>query len=323
MRQLPPLAAVRVFEAAARHLNFTRAAAELGMTQAAVSYQVRLIEERLGTPLFRRDKGRVTLSEAGRRAAPLVSAAFDTLGDAFSIAAREAAAVLTISSAHTFASNWLAPRLGNFQLRHPDLAVRLDASDSLVDFARDDADVAIRSTLHPAAGLHADRLFASRFTVMASPDFLARHALQHPVDVLAVPRFTPNDSWWTVWFEAAGIANAAPARGGLRLDSQVIEGAATLAGQGIALLNARMWKRELADGRLVAPFAITATTGASFWLVCPEGRRNVPRIKHFREWLLAEIASEAGPSSLAGESDSHPSARAVAKPQGNSKLPSP
>lgn len=296
MRQLPPLAAVRVFEAAARHGNFTRAAAELGMTQAAVSYQIRLIEERLGAPLFHRDKGRVALTEAGRRAAPLVTSAFDALDDAFAAARDETASVLTISSANTFAANWLAPRLGSFQLRHPDLAVRLDASDTLVDFARDTADVAIRSTRLPGPGLHADRLFESRFTPMASPDFLARHPVEAPADLLGVPRLTPDDAWWPIWFEAAGVAPCGGRGGGLQLDSQIIEGAAALAGQGVALLNARMWARERAAGRLVAPFAISATTGAAFWLVCTEPRRNLPKIRFFREWLLAEVAADESPA---------------------------
>ncbi len=295
MRQLPPLAAVRVFEAAARHGNFTRAAAELGMTQAAVSYQIRLLEERLGAPLFRRDKGRVTLTEAGRRAAPLVSGAFDALDDAFAAARRDSAAVLTISAANTFAANWLAARLGAFQLRHPDLAVRLDASDTLVDFARDTADVAIRSTRQPGPGLHGDRLFTSEFTPVASPAFLAAHPLAAPADLLAVPRLTPTDAWWQTWFDAAGVAAAVGDHTGLHLDSQVVEGAAALAAQGVALLNPRMWTREIAAGRLVAPFALLATAGASFWLVCPESRRNLPKIRHFRDWLLAEVAAELEP----------------------------
>src|SRR4028119_741605 len=120
MRKLPPLSAVKVFEAAARHENFTRAAAELGMTQAAVSYQIRILEERLGVPLFLRSKGRVTLSEAGRRAAPLVSGAFDTLSDAFSALLADDEAVLSISTTQTFAANWLAPRIGGFQIERPE-----------------------------------------------------------------------------------------------------------------------------------------------------------------------------------------------------------
>jgi LysR family glycine cleavage system transcriptional activator len=298
MRQLPPLAAVRVFEAAARHLNFTRAAAELGMTQAAVSYQMRVLEERLGAPLFRRDKGRVSLTEAGRRAAPLVSGAFDALGEAFAAARSEAGSVLTISAANTIAANWLAPRLGRFQLRHPDLAVRLEASNTLVDFARDAADVAIRLTVDPGPGLAADRLFPSAFAPMASPAFLAAHPLGTPADLLTAARISPDDSWWRQWFETAGVtAPAADRRGALLLDSQVIEGASALAGNGVALLNVRFWAADLAAGRLVMPFPIVAESGAYFWLVCPEARRNVPKIRYFREWLLAEVAADQGSSS--------------------------
>jgi LysR family glycine cleavage system transcriptional activator len=294
VRQLPPLAAVRVFEAAARHGNFTRAAEELGMTQAAVSYQIRLLEERLGAALFLRDKGRVTLSEAGRRAAPLISSAFDSLGDAFAGLRRDTGNVLTISAANTFAANWLAPRLGAFQFRHPELAVRLDASDRLVDFARDPVDVAIRSVRSIEDGLQADCLFPNLFTPMASPEFLAQHPLRSPADLLMVSRLTPDDAWWGLWFDAAGVVAGPPQGGGLQMDSQIIEGPAALAGQGVALLNARMWERELHAGRLVAPFALTATTGAHYWFVCPESRRNQPKIHQFREWLRAEVVADAG-----------------------------
>jgi LysR family glycine cleavage system transcriptional activator len=292
MRQLPPLAAVRVFEAAARQLNFTRAAAELGMTQAAVSYQIRLLEERLGTLLFHRDKGRVSLTEAGRRASPLVSNAFDALGEAFAAARNEAGSVLTISAANTIAANWLAPRLGGFQLRHPGLAVRLESSNTLVDFARDDVDVAVRLAIEPGADVERQQLFVSEFAPMASPDFLARNTLATPSDLLDVARISPDDDWWRVWFAAAGIAadDVRGRRGSLLLDSQVIEGASAIAGSGVALLNLRLWAPDLAAGRLVMPFPITASSGASFWLVYPPARRNVVKIRQFREWILAESA---------------------------------
>src|SRR5687768_11501273 len=131
MRHLPPLASVRVFEAAARHENFTQAAAELGMTQAAVSYQIRLLEDRLGISLFVRAKRRVALSEAGRRLAPLVSGAFDSLSDAFSTLLADDEGVLSISTSQTFATNWMAPRLGGFQVQRPELAVRLHTDNNL------------------------------------------------------------------------------------------------------------------------------------------------------------------------------------------------
>lgn len=290
MRQLPPLAAVRVFEAAARHLNFTAAANELGMTQAAVSYQIRALEERLGIQLFLRIKGRVTLSDSGRRVAPLISGAFEALHGAFASLLREEAGTLTVSCSTTFASNWLAPRLGSFQLAQPNLAVQLHSSDTLVDFAHDKVDVAIRSARVPVAGLHTDLLFATDITPMVSPGFLARHEMTVPADLLVVPRLSPEDDWWPLWFAAVGLAPE-PQHAGLRLDSQTIEGAAAIAGQGVAILTRQMWTSELAVGRLVAPFAEVASTGASFWLVCAESRRLIPKIKAFRAWLIAEVGA--------------------------------
>ena len=290
MRRLPPLASIRVFEAAARHLNFTAAARELGMTQAAVSYQIRLLEERLGTPLFRRERGRVTLAPAARRAATIATGALDALTDAFAGLRADGDAVLRISCANTFGVRWLAPRIGGFQLAHPDLAVRLDASDTLADFARDDVDVGIRAGLEPA-GLHATRLFDISFTPMASPAFLARYPLPTPAALLDVPRLSPEDSWWPIWFAGAGVEFAPGRTGGLRLDSQVSEAGAAMGGAGVGLLNARMWQPELAAGLLVAPFDYAAGYGGSFWLICSEARRNVPKIKAFRDWIVAAAAT--------------------------------
>src|SRR5689334_20848898 len=142
---LPPLAAVRVFEATARHLSFTRAAAELGMTQAAVSYQIKLLEERIGVPLFLRRPRQVALTEAGQRFAPQVTEAFALLADAYAAVRGIAEGTLVISTIQTFASNWLARHLGSFHLLHPSLAVRLETQSRMVDFAREEIDVGIRS----------------------------------------------------------------------------------------------------------------------------------------------------------------------------------
>src|SRR5690349_14986822 len=139
--RLPPLAAVRVFEAAARHENFTKAAAELGMTQAAVSYQIRSLEERVDTPLFRREKRRVMLTEQGRRLAGEVGRAFDTMDGAFASLRAEDEAALTITSSYTFANTWLAWRLGAFQMANPEMAVRMLTDDALVDFASEEVDI--------------------------------------------------------------------------------------------------------------------------------------------------------------------------------------
>lgn len=298
MRQIPPLSAVRVFEAAARHQNFTSAAEELGMTQAAVSYQVKLLEERLGVPLFRREKRRVLLTEAGARALPQVSRAFDTLDAAFANIRAEDEGVLTISTTSTFANTWLAWRLGGFQMAHPDMAVRMRSDDELIDFAADDVDVAIRAGLGDWEGLHRDLLLDVDFTPMCSPAFLkAQGGEITPADLLSLPLIGPQDPWWPHWLREAGIdAPDVVSRGGIRLDSQANEGHAAMAGQGIAMLTPFFWRNDLAEGRLVQLFDQVSTRGYGYWLVYPDHRGRVPKISRFRQWLIAEIKKDASAS---------------------------
>jgi LysR family transcriptional regulator, glycine cleavage system transcriptional activator len=293
VRRIPPLAAVRVFEAAARHENFTNAANELGMTQAAVSYQVKLLEQRLGVPLFRREKRRVALTEAGRRAAAQLSRAFDAIDAAFANIRSEDASLLTISTSNTFANTWLAWRLGSFQIAHSDMAVRLLTSDALTDFASDDVDVAVRAGRGPWDDVAQDLLVPIDFTPMCSPGFLRRYDLKVPADLLHAPEISPHDPWWAHWLREAGVnVPPGPPRGGVRLDSQAHEGHAAMAGQGVAMLTPFFWRNDLAEGRLVRPFEQVSTRGYAYWLVYPEHRRQVPKIKRFREWLLAELARD-------------------------------
>jgi LysR family glycine cleavage system transcriptional activator len=287
------LSAVRVFEAAARHGNFTRAAEELGMTQAAVSYQVKLLEERLGAPLFRRDKRRVVLTDAGARAAPQVSRAFDAIDSAFANLRAEEEGLLVISTSNTFANTWLAWRLGSFQIGHPEMAVRLESSDALVDLDGGGADCAIRAGRGGWPGLAADRLMEIDFTPMVSPEFLDRHGPLQPADLLRLQLISPHDPWWTVWLREAGVdVPEGPPRPGVRLDSQAHEGHAAMAAQGVAMLTPFFWRNDLAERRLVRPFEQVSTRGYAYWFVVPESRRNVPKIKRFREWLLDEIGRE-------------------------------
>jgi LysR family glycine cleavage system transcriptional activator len=293
MARLPPLSAIRVFESAARHQNFTQAAAELGMTQAAVSYQIRLLEERLGTSLFARIKGRVSLTEAGRRIAPLVANAFETLGDAFSGLVAEDQALLSLSAAQTLATTWLAPRLGRFQVRHPSLAVRLSTDNRLVDFSTGEFHAAIRVGRGDWTGLKCHFLFRMAFSPICTPEFARAHDLTRPAQLLEIPRLSPRDDWWADWLADVGIA--APAAGpdpGLVLDNQVMEANAAFAGSGIAMMTPLFWREELAAGRLVQPFPHLHVTSRSHWLVYPEGRRNQPKIAAFRDWLLAEVEAE-------------------------------
>lgn len=290
MRQLPPLAAVRVFESAARHENFTAAAGELGMTQAAVSYQIRLLEQRLGVPLFRRERRRVTLTEAGRRAGAQLAVAFDSIDAAFAGLRTEDEAVLTVSVTNTFANTWLAWRLGGFHLAHPSTAVRLWTSNTLADFAADEVDVAIRSGPGGWPGLAEHELLPLDFTPMCSPDFLAEQGGRlDPVDLLQLPLISAQDPWWAQWLREAGLDVVEARRTGMRLDSQAHEGHAAIAGQGVAMLTPFFWHNDLVAGRLVRPFAQLSSMGEAYWLVYPEARAKVLKIRRFREWLIEAL----------------------------------
>jgi LysR family glycine cleavage system transcriptional activator len=311
MRKLPPLTAIRAFEAAARNENFTAAAAELGMTQAAVSYQVKALEERLGAPLFVRERGRARLTPLGARLLPALSQAFDTIEAAFAAHRAEDESLLTVTTTPTFANAWLAWCLGAFQMRHTDLAVRLITGNEVVDLRSGDADVGIRGGTGNWEGLEKHLLVQSNFTPMASPRFVdeAERKLGRkiePKDLFDLNLITPEDDWWVQWFSDVGLTmDEAPKRRGVRLDNQANEGHAAMAGMGVALLTPFFWKNDIAEGRLVMLFPDRVSTrGWAYWLVYPPERRMVPKIKRFREWLLSEIpasARESEPAAAAAE----------------------
>lgn len=294
MRSLPPLSAVRVFEAAARHENFTAAAAELSITQAAVSYQVSLLEKRLGVLLFHRQGKRVVLSDVGRQLAGKLSGAFTVMEAAFDAIRKDDAALLTISTTVTFANAWFAWKLGSFQMANPKLGVRLHADDAPVDFARDEADLAVRFGAGQWPGLSAELLLKESCTPMCSPAFLAAHGGKlDPADLLRLPQISPRDPLWLPWLQAAGVkVPKGQERQGVTMDSQAHCGHAAIAGQGVALLTPFFWRSDMAEGRLVRPFGIEVETGGAYWLVYPDHRRNLPKVRRFREWLLAEISRD-------------------------------
>jgi LysR family glycine cleavage system transcriptional activator len=269
---LPPLGAVRVFEAAARH-------------------QIKLLKERLGTPLFLRLPRRVELTEAGARLAPAVSTALGALRAAFAEAQDDTRGALSISSLHIFASNWLAPRLGAFAEARPGISVELNVSNHMTDFTREEVDAGIRSGLGPWPGLEGQALLRVRFAPLCSPDLLRRAgSIDSPADLLRLPLLSPHDPWWARWLELAGVpTDGLAARGGFRFDSQQIEGNAAIAGQGVAILTPALWTDELARGRLVQPFPLVGDEGRFYWLVYPASRRGSRKIRAFRDWLLAEV----------------------------------
>lgn len=293
MENLPPLAALRVFDSVARQMSFTAAARDLGMTQAGVSYQIRLLEERLGGPLFLRKPRGIELTALGARLAGPTREAFDLLRAAY--APQAGGDSLSISTLPTLAGNWLSQRLGRFQADNPGLSVRMEASDHLVDFTREDIDVAIRLGEGNWPGLAAQKLFTVDFTPMLSPALIARHGpLTDPAQIVPLPWIASSDPGWALWLAAAGVSHACscPPRPALLLGTQIHEARLAMAGNGVALLTPRFFRFELETGALVRPFRTTATDGKAYWLVHPPARRNRPAIRAFRRFLLAEVAAD-------------------------------
>ncbi len=264
------------------------------MTQAAMSYQIKVLEDRLGRPLFLRGARGVALTEAGRQLAPAVADAFTRLRAAFEGMSETAEGVLSLSVLNAFAANWLVPRLGAFQLANPRIAVRLDVSSDIVDFAREEIDVGIRTGPGEWPGLVAHRLFPVAFTPMLSPRLLqAAGPIESPADLLNLPLIDPLDVWWVDWFVEAGVA--APdlsRRTEMQVSYQSLAGSAALAGHGVAMLTPAFFADELASGRLAQPFPLVRRPGSHYWLVYPEARRRSPKIRAFRDLLLAAIGAE-------------------------------
>jgi LysR family transcriptional regulator, glycine cleavage system transcriptional activator len=289
-----PLSAIRVFEAAARLGSFTRAAEELGMTQAAVSWQVKALERRLDQALFRRLPREVKLTAAGERLARAAAEAMTALRGAISDITDSGAGVLAITALQTFAMRWLAPRLGAFQVDHPEIAVRLNSEARLIDLMRGEADVGIRTSAHGEwPGLAADYLFPSGQTVLAAPEAMAALGPSpQPADLMGVER-VGSDAEWTTWFAKAGVA-AAPAPGGLRItgDTQVLEVAAAMSNGSMAMGSPVMFAAEIAAGRLVQPFEIYFGDEGGYWLAYPADRRRTRKIAAFRAWLLDHVQAD-------------------------------
>lgn len=291
-RQIP-LNALRVFDAVARHMGFTKAADELGITQTAVSYQIKLLEERIGTPLFLRRPRRIELTEAGARLAPKVAEAFGLLGEALATVLAASEETLVVATTPTFAAHWLASHIGKFQLAAPHVAVRMVTSVDPVDFDRDPVDVAIAYGLGRDPGLVHHELMRVDYTPMLSPRLVEREGpLRTPRDLLHLHLIDASDPWWRTWFDAAGVPDADLAsRPGSRLGAQTYEANSAIAGHGVAILTPAFHRAELASGRLVQPFDLVCDDGGNAYrLTYPETRRHRTLIRLFRDWLLAEMA---------------------------------
>ena len=302
-RRLPPLNALRAFEAAARHLSFTRAADELHVTQTAISHQIKGLEERLGVRLFRRLPRGLVLTEEGQRYLPPVREAFDRIAAATArLTTAGAGGSLTVSALPSFAAKWLVPRLGRFRAAHPDLDLRISASSQLVDFARDDVDVGIRMGRGSYPGLRVDRLFGESMVPVCSPELLSGpHPLRRPDDLRHHVLLHDDDhSGWQLWLELAGVEDVDASRGPIFTDSAMVVQAAA-EGQGVALARSVLAAGDLAAGRLVQPFAVSLQHDLAYYLVSPEATAEQPRIRAFRAWLLAEAAAQAAATASPAE----------------------
>ena len=294
LRRLPPLNALKAFDAAARHESFTRAAEELSVTQGAVSHQVKALEAVLGLKLFNRERQRLRITEAGRAYLAVVRDAFDRLAVGTErLLQRQATGALTVSTSPDFAAKWLVHRLGHFAEAHREVDLRVSATLHHVDFAREEVDLAVRHGDGNWPGLEVVNLCPERLHAVCSPRLLHGRRLATPADLLQLPLLHLDDrDAWARWLRAAGVPDAKPADGPvLNRASMVID--AAVDGQGVALARTTLAAWDLINGRLVRPFATAPKLSKTYWIVCPRATASVPKIAMFRDWLLAEAAADA------------------------------
>jgi LysR family transcriptional regulator, glycine cleavage system transcriptional activator len=306
--RLPPLNALRVFEAAARHLSFKEAAVELHITQAAVSHQVKSLEEYLGVQLFHRAGRGVQLTDAARACLPKLREGFDALAAAVEmVRERGGDAGLVITAPPVFTARWLMPRLADFSKREPKVELRVFASSKMVDAGALDSttlvgDLDLRTEssavqIHLGAGRYpghrADRLFGVAMTAVAHPDLvkgnspieLANQTLLHD-DAMEI---VAGGDAWGKWLEAAGVADRVDASHGPRFSSNILSLEAASQKLGVALALRPLVDADIASHRLCAPFDVEVKPQSAYYLVCPEVIADRPAVAAFRKWLLSQV----------------------------------
>ncbi|MEM9967433.1 MAG: transcriptional regulator GcvA [Pseudomonadota bacterium] len=290
---LPPLTALRAFDAAARHMSFAKAAEELNVTPAALSFQIKSLEDHLGAPLFRRMNRAVELTDAGRALAPDAQIAFETLVNGWRAAQRaQDHQSLTVTAGPAFTAKWLAPRLYDFAQEHPEIELRFSASLRRMDFTRDNIDVAIRFGYGPDPGLYSLPLAEEWVTPVMLPEMARRFPTPESLRdaVLIIDEsidFLDPPTDWAAWSDSMGIDPLVPS--GPRFSQADHAMDAALAGIGVALGRRALIIKDLAEGRLVAPYGKAIRTGARFRFLCPEGAETRPQIDAFKNWILREI----------------------------------
>ena len=297
-RRLPPLNALRAFEAAARHLNFSRAADELAVTPGAVSQQIQNLEDYVGAALFKRTPKGLLLTDAAQMALPALREAFDRLAEAASLLT---AAVdgrrLTVTVAPSFAAKWLVPRLGHFEEQHPQVDVWLSAGMEIVDFASGEIDLAIRYGTGRYPGLEVIKLMSETVIPVASPALLETTPLNSPADLAnhvllhdGSPDADDSCPDWAMWLAARGIKGVDGTRGPrFNQSSLVIE--AAVGGRGVALAKRALAQADLDAGRLVAPLQIETDVDFAYFVVHPKAKGRLPQVKAFVSWVTAEAAA--------------------------------
>ncbi|MBR9842590.1 MAG: transcriptional regulator GcvA [Rhodobacteraceae bacterium] len=296
--RLPPLTALRAFEAAARHMSFAKAAEELAVTPAALSFQIKSLEDHLGQPLFIRLNRAVKLTEAGRTLAPGTTEGFDRLTAAWRAARRlQDSTTLNVTAGPAFTAKWLAPRLYEFARAYPDIDLRFSATLRILDFDVDEVDVAIRFGYGPDPGYWSIPLNPGEWvTPVMTPDLAAQYPT--PESLRDAPlmfddstNFMRPPCDWPTWFRAVGI-DYTPTHGP-RFSQADHAVDAALSGAGIVLGRRAIVVKELHEGRLVAPYKIAIESKAHFRFLCRLGTENRPQIAAFRDWILAEIDKTA------------------------------
>jgi LysR family transcriptional regulator, glycine cleavage system transcriptional activator len=301
---LPPLNALRAFEAAARHLSFKKAADELHVTPAAIGHQIKNLEDFLGVELFRRLNRAVMLTDAAQACLPELREGFERLAAGVDrINAHDRRRVLVVSVAPTFAIKWLVSRLNRFQAQHPEITVRVETTTAMVDLARAGVDMAIRFCGEVEAGLAAEMLFEEEVAPVCAPRLMdGPNSLHRPEDLrmhtlihVEGESTDPSQPSWQTWLEAAGVAGVDVVRG-LHFTQTVTAAQAAIDGQGVALLGRTCLLDDLAAGRLIRPFTLGFPVAYAYRMVSPQAAFHQPKVTAFRTWLREE--AEASHQSL-------------------------
>ncbi len=303
MAGLPNLNALRAFEAAVRHRSFTKAAVELNITQAAVSQRIRQLEDAFGRDLFRRLNREVVPTEAALRYQHELHDVFARIARATqALLGRDPARRLSVWVEPSFAAQFLVPRLGRFLARHAEIDVRLNVTAQMADFAQDDVDLAVRHGRGEWPGLRATRLMADDWSPVCSPALLRTGpGLRRPDDLRHYTLLHSPAGDWEAWLEAAGIAGI-DTSGGPVYDESWMAIRAAVEGQGVALPRSGLIADELAAGRLVRPFTLRLPAAHAYYILVRPGQTDLPKIRQFGDWLVAEAQSQSAPSPAPGGS---------------------